>query len=58
MTNMSQRAERGLEQKAVQEKQTPPFPVKVTQFTGYLKTPEALVFAFVLTSFCTAISTD
>lgn len=46
MTNMSQRAEWGLEQKAMQEKQTLPFPVKLTQFTGYLKTPEASVFAF------------
>ncbi len=33
MTKMSQRAERGLEQKAMQEKQTLPFPVKMTQFT-------------------------
>lgn len=59
MTNTSQRAEWGLEQKVMQEKQTLPFPVKVTQFTSYFKISKAFVFAFfVLTSFCTAISTD
>lgn len=52
MTKMSQRAERGLEQKAMQEKQTLPFPVKVTQFTGLC------ICILVLTSYCTAISTD
>lgn len=58
MTNMSQRAERELEQKVMQEKQTLPFPVKVTVHRLFEDTRGLGICILVLTSFCTAISTD